>query len=117
MSTPANPTPTPTDKYRLATSDDIPRAVERLLQWAIRLACYGVAVVFAGIAIVGVVWHWPWPVSAVLAAVAVAAICAGRRFGGPCPLVFEPCPLVMTNPASEPGEARKPEAESKTKTE
>jgi hypothetical protein len=41
-------------------------------------------------AIIGITYHWRWPVNAVLLVVAGGAIGAGRLCGGPCPLVYVP---------------------------
>jgi hypothetical protein len=73
---------------RLATSEDIPRAVEKLLQWIVRLGSYGLATLCAGLAIAGFAWNWPRWLAVTFAVVSVAAVVAGRVCGGPCPLVF-----------------------------
>lgn len=82
----------PEPSGRPASKNDVPRAVEKLLQWGIRLACYCVALVFAAVGAVSTTRDWPWPIGAALFVVAVAAIGVGRVAGGPCPLVFRTRP-------------------------
>jgi len=100
---------------RLATSEDIPRAVEKLLQWIIRLGFYGIATLCAGLATAGIVWNWSRWIAVTFAVVAVAAVVAGRVCGGPCPLVFtapeqDPPPMTKTN-AGDSGNPPEPVSE------
>lgn len=94
----------PGNPRRLATSDDIPRAVEKLLQWALRLIFYFVAFVLSVLAVVGITTGWAWWVNGPLALFVVIAIGGGRTCGGPCPLVFVPpegAPPVSPGPPAK----------------
>ncbi|MGQ0635704.1 MAG: hypothetical protein ACT4QC_13900 [Planctomycetaceae bacterium] len=64
--------------------------MERLLLWVIRMACYGVALLFAALAGFGLYRRWPWPIGAALFAIAGAFVWYGRRFGGCCPIEVIP---------------------------
>ena len=98
--------PSPDNPYRLARSEDIPRAVEKLINWLIRLAFYGLALLMGTIFVVAIVREWSWGVRIVFGVLAISAGCCGRLFGAPCPLVF--IPPEVSKPRSPGGEDSTP---------